>query len=251
MSFNNNISEEEFESIEQYLLNTLSDSENAAFEQRLITETDLRQKVEDVKALLHSVELEALKENLNRFHADLIQTPNSSKSHENTFSRSLPWYRTYAVAASVILILGLSSLWYFNQSNSAQLYDSYFSPDPGLPTTMSTQSNYEFYEAMVYYKQGDYTSAIQKWNTILESKSKNDTLNYFLGVAHLADNNETKAIQYLKPLASSSVESTFKNDTYHYLALAYLKSGNIELAKKYLTFSTLDNSKALLSELND
>ena len=115
---------------------------------------------------------------------------------------------------------------------------------------MSSNTNFEFYDAMVNYKQGDYKVAIKKWTALLENNAVNDTLNYFLGMAYLANKNEKVAIPLFKTVTKNR-NSYFKNDAYYYLGLAYLKSGNVQLAKKNLTFSTLDNSKSLLSELSN
>ena len=115
---------------------------------------------------------------------------------------------------------------------------------------MSSNSNYEFYDAMVNYKQGDYKTAIEKWNVLKTKTPNNDTLNYFLGVAHLANENEVNAISFLE---KSIQNKTFPlvSDAYFYLGLAHLKEDNIELAKENFKQSTTENSKALLSELEN
>ena len=115
---------------------------------------------------------------------------------------------------------------------------------------MSSNNNFEFYDAMVSYKQGDYTTAINKWEKLLQAKPSNDTLNYFIGVAHLANKNEVEAIPFLNVVTNYS-NSAFLNESYYYLGLAYLKNNNVKLAKKNLNFSTVDNSKLILSKLND
>ena len=112
------------------------------------------------------------------------------------------------------------------------MFLEYFSPDPGLPTVMGNNDNYPFYEAMVDYKEGNYDVAIKKWRGLLVSKPNNDTLNYFLGVAHLANDDSKSAIPYLEKIDVS--ESFFGKDAKHYLGLAHLKSGDIEKAKALL-----------------
>ncbi|WP_353779320.1 tetratricopeptide repeat protein [Winogradskyella sp. 3972H.M.0a.05] len=251
MNQNNDISPEEFELIESYLLNTMTDSEKETFESKLSTDETLREKVEDYRALLKAIESQSLKEKLDAFHDESIEQTDVVALDDN-FSSSTSWYKTYGIAASLIVFIGLASLWYFNQpSASEKLYNDYFSPDPGLPTLMSNSNeNFEFYDAMVTYKQGDYDSAITKWNTLLEAKPQNDTLNYFIGVAKMANKEVEEAIKHLEVVTESDTNS-FKNEAHYYLGLAYLQIDNIELAKKNLNFSSIDNSKALLSELND
>lgn len=244
MNLNTNISQELLESVERYLNKNMPYDEQKAFENKLKSDSDFRMQVEEIKTILLAIESQSLKENLDVYHESISEvTPEVS----DTKIRFLQ-FRKIAAAAAIIIAIG--SFWFFNQNSNAKLYANYFTPDPGLATTMSQNSNFEFYDAMVNYKQGNYKTAISKWKKLYTIKPKNDTLNYFIGVAQMADKNESEAITYLKKVTVSR-NSSFKNDAYFYLGLAYLKNDNLELAKKNLTFSSIDNSKALLSELND
>src|SRR5690606_23244373 len=109
------------------------------------------------------------------------------------------------------------------ETPNQKLYAEFFVPDPGLPTTMSSTNNYTFFDAMVNYKQGDYKTAIKKWETLEAANTENDTLIYFLGVAHLAKGNTEDAISYLEK-SKDFKDSVFKNDAYYYLGMAHLKN---------------------------
>ena len=113
---------------------------------------------------------------------------------------------------------------------------------------MSTSTYYDFYDAMVNYKRGDYKTAISKWKKLEVNKSDNDTLTYFLGVAYLADKEVDLAIPYLTT-ASKSKESVFYDDANYYLGLAYLKKENNAEAIHFLKRSSVDKSRKLLEEL--
>lgn len=241
METNSNISQEQLETIERYINGTMSTEELKAFKMQLQTDSDFKIQVEDIRTLLTGIETQSLKEQLDEFHKDVKKQP-----IQNEFSkiRHLK-FRKFVAAAAVVIALG--SFWFFNQNSTDKLYAKYFTPDPGLPTTMSSNSNYEFYEAMVCYKQGDFKTAIKKWKAI---NTKNDTLNYFLGVAYLADKDEVKAIEFLNE-ATRNDKFPLLDDAYFYLGLAHLKEGNIEKAKANLEHSNVDNSKAILSELED
>ncbi|MDT0557095.1 hypothetical protein RM697_00460 [Ichthyenterobacterium sp. W332] len=248
MNQDNTISQEEFNTIEQYLLNTMPSGDKEVFERKLTIDNNLKQKLEDVKTLMDGIEIESLKDKLDVFYEDLVLT---NDDIHTTKVIKLPWYRKFGVAASVVILLGLGSLWYFNINTHETLYANYFKADPGLPTLMGTEdTNFEFYDAMVNYKQGDYATAISKWNALLKTKTENDTLNYFVGVAKMANKDVNSAIPLLEHVTTTE-GSAFKNEAYYYLGLAYLQANNMELAKKYLNLSTIANSKALLSELND
>lgn len=219
--------------------------ERIEFETKLKEDADFRSEVEDIRSLLFGIETQALKEKLDEFHKDLPKQMNTEPTASKV--RFLQ-FRKIAVAA--IIILGSVSFWYFNGSSDEQLYDTYFKPDPGLPTTMSSSDDFAFYDAMVNYKQGDYKTAIKKWEVLEQKKPKNDTLTYFLGVANLANKNTSEAIGYLNTTVEKS-NSIFIEDAYYYLGMAYLKTKNFEQAKKFLNLSNMDNAKKVLSKIKD
>jgi len=205
---NSNISQELLETVERYYNDTMSKQERSDFELQLDESSEFKTQVEDIKTLIFGIK---------------------------------------NLAAAVIILLAVTGFWWFSTPQHKKLYSEYFTPDPGLPTVMSSNSNFEFYDAMVNYKQADYDLAIEKWDAI---HGKGDTLNYFLGVAHLANKNENLALSYLES-ASKNLEFPLIDDTYYYLGLAYLKDGNVEKSKESLEKSTLENSKSLLSKLKN
>lgn len=246
MNPNTNITEKEFENIERYLNGSMTVEEREIFELEFKNNSTLSLHINEQKLMHEAIETQSLKEQLDMFHEDI----SDFKTLKTDTSKVISFPFRKMIAAAVVVIT-LGSFWFFNQTSSnKKLYSQYFTADPGLATTMGETSNYAFYDAMVNYKQGDYKTAISKWEVILQNKPKNDTLNYFLGVAHLANNNETSAIEFLNNVTQNST-SNFNNDAYYYLGLAYLKADNVALAKKNLTFSTVDNSKTILSKLNN
>ncbi|MCB0400189.1 MAG: tetratricopeptide repeat protein [Winogradskyella sp.] len=242
----NNITQEEFENIEAYLNHSLSKDDLLIFENRLQKEEGFASKVDDIKTILSGIETQALKEQLDKFHDEMPSTVKDTDVFEPKV-KYLQW-RKIAVAAALIIAAG--SFWFLNRNSNEQLYAEFYSPDPGLPTTMSSTDNYEFYEAMVAYKQGHYEDALNTWTNQLKTKVGNDTLIYFVGSALLADKKESEAISYLKEVTNND-DSVFKNDAFYYLGLAYLKEGNIEQAKTNLEKSGSENSEALLSKITD
>lgn len=241
----NDLTQEEFERIEAYLNHSLSKEDLLSFENRLQNEKGLATKVEDIKTVLTGIEVQALKEQLDKFHDEMPSTVKDTDVFEPKV-KYLQW-RKIAVAATLIIAAG--SFWFLNRNSNEQLYAEFYSPDPGLPTTMSSTDNYEFYKAMVSYKQGHYKDAISTWTNQLKTKVANDTLNYFVGSALLADKKESEAISYLKEVTNND-DSVFKNDAFYYLGLAYLKNDNLEKAREYLQKSDFTKAKDLLKKLN-
>ncbi|WP_203255832.1 tetratricopeptide repeat protein [Hyunsoonleella ulvae] len=246
MKKNNNISEELLETIERYLNGTLSTLEREDFNRLLDLDEDFKAQVEDVRTMLFGIEAQSLKEQLNEFHEEIPQT-----KAEPTPEQKVRFLRYSKIAAAAAIIIAVGSIWFFSGSPNETLYAKYFKPDPGLPTTMSSTNNFEFYDAMVSYKHGDYKIAIDKWNILNKQKPENDTLNYFLGVAHLAAKNAEEAIPYLERASEAKDGFEFLSDAYFYLGLAYIKEGNLELAKKNLGLSNSEISKTVLKELDN
>lgn len=240
-----NISQEELEHIERYINKTMTLEESAAFEKKLESNLDFKKQVEDIETILLGIETQALKEKLEEFHNELPETDIPSKEPSK-----LKYLNFTKLVAAAAILIAAGSFWYFSESSNTNLYSKFYTPDPGLPTTMSTTDDFTFYDAMVNYKRKDYMLALSKWESLLKNKPENDTLNYFIGSAYLAKGDENQAIPYLL-LVSQNEKSIFKNEAFYYLGLAYLKAENIELAKKNLKFSTMDNSKDILSELED
>ncbi len=234
------ISQEEFEQIEAYINQSLSETDTVQFELRLRNEPGLSEKVAEIRDTIIAIESSILSEKMEGYHKNL-SAEKAERNHRN--------YRPFAYAVAAILIVAIGVLWMMNQgSDHERLFASHFTPDPGLPTTMSTTNDYAFYEAMVDYKRKAYASAIAKWEPLYEAKPNNDTLAYFLGVAELANNNETKAITYLTQ-SESFDNSIFEEEAHYYLGMAYLKAGDIPLARKHLSLSATEKAKKVLAQL--
>lgn len=246
MKLNHDISQEEFELIEAYLNNQLNSKDLEEFEQRLKNEDNFKIKVDDIKTILLGIETQVLKEQLNVFHEVVNSEDTFHIKKEDEEERRIPWIY---MAIAAMLIIALGSFWFLRTDSNENLYASYFTPDPGLPTTMSSQGNYEFYRAMVDYKQRNYNTAIASWQTQLLAKPENDTLNYFIGVAQMANKNEVVSIESLQKVTEASA-STFKSEAYFYLGLAYLKTGDQAQAIQALKKSSLPESAELLKKLD-
>lgn len=229
------------ELIDAYLLETLPSAERAEVEERMRLFPDFRDQVHAQQAFIRSVEEFHLKKSMNEFHEELEIIP-----HRNWHSPG--WW---ALAASILILLGVSTWAILGSGNSPQkVFASTFKPDPGLPTTMSTSSDYEFYFGMVNYKRQEYSDAIAKWEPLYAAEPKNDTVVYFLGVANLANGNARQASKYLK-MAQSMDQSVFYEDACYYLALSLLKENKVVEAQQVLSKSTTPQSKMLLKKIEE
>lgn len=242
-----NQTQEEFELIERYLTGSMGQEEQSIFEESLKKDNRLSQQVEEVRVLLTAVEEQSFRYKLDIFHEEINSRQGDSKL-SNPIKKTVYTYKKYAIAASLALLMGFGYWMLFGQiSKDEKLFNKYFIPDLGLITPMSTTSDYEFYRGMVDYKQGNYELAIKRWSRLIEQKPNNDTLNYFLGISYLSQNENKKAIAFLTK-TTQNPNSIFINETWHYLGLIHLKEGNSDDAIKSFEKSNLENSWLILKE---
>ena len=240
------ISPELFENIDRYVAGKMNGKERMLFEARMKNDSELVSKVEEHRKLIFGVEEYSIRKEINSIHSEFFNN-RKQPVYKSIFNQSA---RTFLMVASFLLLVAIGGyLLFFQKSYNERLFDANFTPDPGLPTVMSNTGEFEFYDAMVDYKRGNYQLAIQKWEEILMDKPQNDTLNYFLGMAWLAKNNEDKAINYLTKTLKTN-NSVFESDTHFYLGLAYLK--NDEIKKSIDSFKQSNNkqSQQILDKLN-
>jgi tetratricopeptide (TPR) repeat protein len=242
----NNISQEELERIEAYLMGQMDQVEKSSFERELEYDQQLGLKVNTVKEIVLGIEKTILKEEMDKFHGEINQVANPVS--ETPVRKINRWF-FFEIAASISILFLIGLLIYRGGHDlETDLFAQYYEPDPGLITAMSSEGNYEFDRAMVDYKSGKYQDAIERWNVLLEQKSDNDTLQYFIGSAHLALKDMQQAQYYLKNVVEFP-EGRFYQDAYWYLALSYLSEGDREKAKLFLEITDHPDKTALLEDL--
>ncbi len=245
MNRNIDISQEEFEAIEQYIRQEMPVEEKVEFAKRLSEDVVFQQKFETARLLLVGVREAGLSKKLEDFHRDLPAPEESTNpSHRRTIS-----IKTWLVAASVIVILGFGSLLYLNRnSNEEKIFEAYYEPDPGLISAMDVTNNYLFDRAMIDYRTGKYDDALKTWENMLISKPGNDTLNYFIGSAYLAKGQTEQALARFKETIAKP-KSYFYNDALWYTGLSFLKENKIKEAISAIEKSEHYNKDSLLLKL--
>ena len=209
--------ESDFDRMERYILNELSAAERLEFEKEIDANPKLGKALREQEKLITAVKAEGLKADLDSIHSELY-TANTNRNNKPLF---------FSIAASIAVLIGFS-FWFFGQEESqTELFAEYQYSDPGLPVPMSATDNYDFYDAMVYYKQEDYRTAISKWEKLLKDETQNDTLNYYVGASHFNLNEFDKAEPYLEKILNSR-ESAFVCKAQFMLLLSNLHEGNTE-----------------------
>jgi tetratricopeptide (TPR) repeat protein len=282
-----NITSEEWNDIETWLDQESAFDKTPILNEKLIQIPNVAIKIEYVKGIRIEIEDSIRQWKIKEFHHDSFDVPdkpnipNNSDSSDSCDSLNNPdnsdYYRDrnrnqensdykngsdiknittrkiksntvwYAGAAVLIAVLGF--FWILNMGKTSErIFAKNFKPDIGLPLKMSTGNTYGFYEGMLDYKQENYEEAIEKWQVLLEAKPKNDTLNYFLGVAYLALGNAAKSLEFLENQERFR-QGIFKEDAAYYTALAKIKEGKLEEARVFLQKYPAKRNTALLNEL--
>ncbi|NNF33727.1 MAG: hypothetical protein HKN68_06445 [Saprospiraceae bacterium] len=211
------------EKIEAYILGTLSESDHLAFEQEISGDESLQIEVENMRTLVMGIETFQLKNKLK----DVALKIDQEKEEKQTKVVSLNRLKYLAIAASIIAIASFG-VWFLPDAPTDELLVSdYFYTDPGLPTKMGVNDQYEFYEGMVSYKSGDYKAALERWEG-LEGGIGLDTLTYYKSMAHL---NEKNWSQFMEEINKLSDESPFAEKADWYRLQAFLEMEDYERAK--------------------
>lgn len=235
---------EEWEQIEAFLNGSLTAEADQAFRLQLEKDTVLTAKVEQVRLSLLTVEEAGLRADMEVFHTRLQQQPVIAiqPGQKNSIKK---WLAIAAMLGGVCIV---ALLLLQQPTKSSTLFSTFYKPDPGLITTMAQSDNYDFEKAMVNYKTGKYTEAIKGWEALSKNTAGNDTLNYFLGCAYLANENTEKANLFFSKVLANP-ESVFLKDAYWYKGLVLLKEKKWKEAADNIKLSDKSEKDKLLEKI--
>ncbi len=225
---------------DRYLSGNISPEEKKQFNEKLKNDTVFKNEFDAYQKLSNQIHLAFLKEDLKDIHHQVI--------HNTKKPKMRPFF--YAVAS--LICIGILAWMLFPTNSSTtpnQTFDDYFLKDPGLPTVMGIQKNIEFQRGMVLYKQGKYSEAKEKWLLLNADKVDNDTLQYYIAMTYLNEDNTDQALVWLqKESVRNSV--AFQNEAIWYEALIYIKSGeNKKALEKLEKIKHLPKSQELIQKI--
>jgi tetratricopeptide (TPR) repeat protein len=243
---NNELSEKERNAVEQFL------AENPFWEEGL---EGLEQWKEHSNISYNELQT-TLHEKIDAVTQQKVETTTDNK----TQIVRMPIFRIIAVAATIVGILFFSVHYLYEQRmRTENIYAAHFKvlthPDG---TVRGEQLNEEAdfsTKATQYYERENYKKAIEYYKKALEQHPNSEKNILFLGVSYLANFEPENAIDVFTSAATS--ENQYLNDRNWYLAMAYLKIKNVDLAKGILvqlskseSFYT-QSSKEILEELGE
>lgn len=247
MNSPHNITPEEWDLIETWLDNKDFPGEAPLLKKKLTTISNVFQKIDYVKKVREEIEDNIRYSKIREFHNSISNDEKDSDIKTITSKKIKSNAVWYAIAATLAVLFGV--FWMMDHSKASdRIFAKNFKPDIGLPLKMSETNRYGFYEGMLDYKQENYKEAIEKWQILWLINPENDTLNYFLGVANLAEGNAIQASEYLQNQERFQ-HGIFKEDAAWYAALAKIKKGKFKEAKAFLESNPSVRNKRLMNEL--
>lgn len=202
------------EKIDLYLTDKMTATEKARFESDIQQSSELRTQFEEQKLLMEMVEVGTLKNTLS----NIDQKWDRLKKDEKRLD-----FRNLSIAATLVLMIGIGLTWWVTKPEavSDQVFATVFEADPGLPSRMDETLEYEFDDAMVDYKMGDYSKSTFKFLTLSRDKIKPDSVQYYLAMSYLGEKKYKQAYETLKFYSPEDPRLQQKGEWY--LALTALK----------------------------
>lgn len=207
--------------IQKYLQGTLSDTEEQLFQEYIENDPSFANDIPFYEGLNYAFA-----------KADYEQTKAQLHSFYKEEKRSS--WRKWSIAATVLVLIGLGSLWYVNAIDSSEkLYAQYFEPYKNVVQPIVRGEAVKTTRELAFkaYDEGNYKEAIIHLNALLNDTPKAILALYKANAQLQLDQTEA---------AIATLESQIKKtDTVYaeaqwYLALSYLKLENETTAKSHL-----------------
>lgn len=239
------------QTIEDLLAGELSANEQAILREEIAKDPALQALLKDEETLVEGIRQwsrNELKKKLQALDKEMEQTP---KSQENTTATKSTNWKPLLAAAGISILLTLYFI-FGGGATSDELFQKYYEPYQAYASVISRGVETEadrLTVAMKAYENGEYTKAIQQFETIAAGEQRD----FYLAQSYLAVGEHFKALPLLEQLSETGAEP--KSSINWYLALSYLKGENISYATEVLQrLATYDNSyqmraKELLKEL--
>ena len=200
------MTQENYNRLEKYLSEQMTPKENEEFLNDLRNDKELCEEVQTTALMI-----KVLKENQAKQDAEIIEEVLASKKKAKIITIVR---RTLSIAAIIILVFGVTTLWN-KQSDTEALFEQYYvSPENSSPRSGDEDAvNQEL--ANLFIRMGtekDITPIINRLQTIHDNivadneeydeyKYSQNTIDWYLALAYIKNNNLDMAKKLLKPLA--------------------------------------------------
>ena len=208
---------ENIETIEHYLLDKMDKSAKTAFENEMLVNDSLKDKVEQVRISLDAVKDQGLRNEFKQIHRKIETRSKQSRQRKLYFT---------GIAASVAIVI-ISLITTFNNSND-QIFDKYFYLYPNLITKRGDQDDALLKISQAYSDQHFYRA--DSIYCTIQNETNSDQVLLYAALAKIKIEKYAEAIQLL---ASINSLEYYQQATW-YKALIYIKIDNYPLASQEL-----------------
>ncbi len=210
------------ERVQRYLMDGLNNAEIKLFKEELKSNSLLMDELKFQKNLEQAIiddELDEFKKRLDQFHKSAV---NKHKSNRLGFSK------LYLVAASLVLLMSLLGIFFYQNGNSKiqhifnDFYERYESvrTTRGFSTTSADVASYV--NGLQEYELANYEKAKTLFLIVIESEPENIAAKLFIGISYMELDCVDEAIKSFNTIIESK-DTYYSQQAEWYKALCYLK----------------------------
>ncbi len=216
--------------IENYHSGVMSESEKLKFEQELAVNPKLKEEFRFENELDASL----MQEDIIDLRRKMRHVINEEKARARNFGKRSLHSHWYLVAASVtflILVIGALRLMNPVKYSNETIFEMYYTGESAHNVTRSGSNSND--EAMMKYREGDFSGALLLFNEILDKDADNVYIRYYAGLASIETKQNERAIREFSFIVKQN-NNLFIESAEWYLALSYLRNNQPKEAKDIL-----------------
>lgn len=213
-------SEDDIDLLERYALSSLSPEEKQAVERKLAEDKEYAAEAATVARGLAGIKALGKEEERKKLKAVWQEVQSEPSYKKADRSRAFLW----RMAASILLLLSVGTFFLLQDGTTKEekLFREAFVPFPALPKTRTDVP--ELLSGMEMYRKKNYAAAQESFQAQLKPDQDQSLLKVYLANCLLAQGQNKKAIDLLKPLSQRSTKGPDVHARW-YLALALLRKG--------------------------
>ncbi len=224
------LTEQDIKTLEGYWSNGLTAAEMSATRTRLEADADFKDAATQYQKMAILLEMQRTKAWLSTQREQKAEkSPHKTSNTPLTMKQSkIPVWAKAAAASATILLIG--GYYYFDTEQTGpvdKFFMASFDPPPPVELNMSKLDE-EKATALRYYDSGEYKKAIPLLEKVVKEDNKDSLKLYYLSLCYIAENKPQSAI----PILKNMLYSTKAHEPEWFLALAYLKNKDYDLAKQ-------------------
>lgn len=244
--------DEMIEQLVRYADNELSEQESTQMAQMLNNDAALQERYENIINAKKTIRAAGLQQKVAALHNEYFAAiKNENKETKSTAKIIKPSFGAAKIilriaAVFFIAFVGYGIFQFSTTSNDSVFENNFINYEVSVSRGEHNVTNIES-----LYKQQNYIGVTKTFEAEI-IKTQED---YFLAaLSYLKANNATAAINTFKALQqlnNTSDQKYYVQETDYYLALAYIKNGNIEEAQKQLSLITANKQHMFYDKANE